>query len=120
VTSFFGIKGRFVFFLKTTRRICTNFFQGLEENNTCSLQPALKNNALGLLAWNKKTVLFQCSSNSDFSVVYGWQNKTIIRKEILKEQLLNVCIPLKDNVSSPTYRSKNHNRITVCIASENI
>jgi len=33
---------------KTTRRICTKFFfQGLREN-TCSLQPALKSNALGL------------------------------------------------------------------------
>jgi len=41
VTSFFVIKR--AFFLKTTRRICAIFFQGLGES-TCSLQPALKSN----------------------------------------------------------------------------
>jgi len=45
VTLFFGIKG--AFFSKTTRRICTTFFQGLGEN-TYLLQPALKSNAPGL------------------------------------------------------------------------
>jgi len=44
--SFFGNKGPFI--SKTTRRICAKFsFQGLVVN-TCSLQPALKSNALGL------------------------------------------------------------------------
>jgi len=49
VTSLFAIKGAcFEFFAKTARRIYTKlFFQGLGEN-TCSLQLALKNNALGL------------------------------------------------------------------------
>jgi len=48
VTSLFGIKGAFfAFFSKTTKRIYTNFFQGLGEN-ACSLQLALKSNALGL------------------------------------------------------------------------
>jgi len=48
VTSFFGIKGTFfVFFSKTTRRICAKFFQGLGKN-TCSLQHALKSNASSL------------------------------------------------------------------------
>jgi len=45
VTSFFGIKGAFI--SKMTRRICAKVFQDLGEN-TCSLQPVLKSNALGL------------------------------------------------------------------------
>jgi len=48
VTSFFGIKG---FFLRFPRKrqdgSAPNFFQGLEEN-TCSLQPALKSSAPSL------------------------------------------------------------------------
>jgi len=48
VASLFEIKGYvFEFFSKTIRRICANFFQGLEEN-TCSLEPALKSSAPGL------------------------------------------------------------------------
>jgi len=46
--SVFRIKVCFAFFSKTTRRICAIFFQDLREN-TCSLQPALKSTALGLL-----------------------------------------------------------------------
>jgi len=34
-------------FLENEKRICANFFQGSGEN-TCSLQPALKNTAPGL------------------------------------------------------------------------
>jgi len=45
VTSFFGIKGAFLrFFRKQQDESVPNFFQGLGEN-TCSLQPTLKNNA---------------------------------------------------------------------------
>jgi len=48
VTSFLGIKSAFyTVFSKATRRICANIFCGLE--NTCSLQPALKSNAPGLV-----------------------------------------------------------------------
>jgi len=48
VTSFFGIKDAFFAFVsKTTRRICANFFQGLEKT-LVQLQPALKSSASGL------------------------------------------------------------------------
>jgi len=45
VTLFFGFKSASI--SKTTKWICANFFQDLGEN-TYSLQPALKSNALGL------------------------------------------------------------------------
>jgi len=41
-----------VFFSKTTKRICANFFQGLGES-TCLLQPALKSTAPGTYSNNK-------------------------------------------------------------------
>jgi len=48
VTPFFGIKGAFFFFLENDKTDLRQFFfQDLGEN-TCSLQPALKNSALGL------------------------------------------------------------------------
>jgi len=48
VTSFFGIKGVFLrFSRKRQDGSVPNFFQGLREN-ACSLQPALKSNALDL------------------------------------------------------------------------
>jgi len=48
VTSSFRIKGAFLrFFSKRQDGSAQNFFQDLGEN-TCSLQPALKNNAPGL------------------------------------------------------------------------
>jgi len=46
MTSFFIIKGAH-FSRKRQDRFAPTLFQGLEEN-TCSLQPALKSNALGL------------------------------------------------------------------------
>jgi len=46
VTSFFGIKV-YVFLENEKTDLRQNFFQGLGEN-TCSLQLALKSNALGL------------------------------------------------------------------------
>jgi len=53
VTSFFselecvGVSGFSVFLEKDKIDLCLFFFQSLGEN-TCSLQPALKNTALGL------------------------------------------------------------------------
>jgi len=49
VTSFFGIKGYVVFVsLKRQDGFALNFlFQDLRENNTCSLQIALKSSAPG-------------------------------------------------------------------------
>jgi len=50
VTSFFGITGVFFGFLENDKTdLHQNFLRGLGEN-TCSLQPALKSNATGLLS----------------------------------------------------------------------